>query len=425
MLSPESIFAKDYFMRADGTASDRASAIGPCSVQSACMSIGIHNFEWKNFSFGDVINICTEGGIFKGIIAIGANGLTYQAAGENLPVIDAAGHTYGFYINGVSNITLDRLIVKNADDTNVYVNASDNFTLKNSEIAYAVSKGIVIGTNAQNHLIEGNRVHHNGLTSPDNYGSGIFVYKANGLESNQSLIRFNQFYLNADFGIYVHANNWIVEYNRVFDNGNTSGMTMGIEFFNGDNDGYGQNLIARFNHVWGTLNGVNDGSGIAADDFTNNVEIYGNICSKNDGPGIGVWRAKNVRIHDNITFDNSKDSSGTHTTRGEIAIGAFNPGELENIVVKNNVGQALGADRYAVHLDAIAYNLPSLEIDANFWFASAVNWYFWKDSGGSDIGVWNQLPGIGNDKKLDQIVFEIEIPSGLLAPENLKIVMNP
>lgn len=52
-----------YYMRADGTAANKAAATGPETSQSACMNVSVHNGE--TFSAGDIIKVADNGGVYR------------------------------------------------------------------------------------------------------------------------------------------------------------------------------------------------------------------------------------------------------------------------------------------------------------------------------------------------------------------------
>ena len=52
-----------YYMRADGTAANKAAATGPASDKTKCMSITTHNKQ--TFSPGDRIYLSSQGGIIR------------------------------------------------------------------------------------------------------------------------------------------------------------------------------------------------------------------------------------------------------------------------------------------------------------------------------------------------------------------------
>ncbi|HUV58661.1 MAG TPA: choice-of-anchor Q domain-containing protein [Desulfatiglandales bacterium] len=84
-------WAAIYYMRADGTATDKVAATGPCGQIDATMSVITHNAQ--SFSSGDIIYLCDNGGEYKSSIIAPSSGtdghpITYTNAAGALPVID-------------------------------------------------------------------------------------------------------------------------------------------------------------------------------------------------------------------------------------------------------------------------------------------------------------------------------------------------
>jgi len=80
-------------MRADGTAANKAAAIGPGVTKANCMSIATHNGE--AFSAGDIIILCDDGDVYRDQIDVPSSGsdgnvITYQAASGDSPIISGA-----------------------------------------------------------------------------------------------------------------------------------------------------------------------------------------------------------------------------------------------------------------------------------------------------------------------------------------------
>ena len=152
----------------------------------------------------------------------------------------------------------------------------------------------------------------------------------------------------------------------------------------------------------GQISHRNDGTGIAADDNSAYVDIYYNLSYGNDGPGIGVWKANNVNVYNNTCYGNSRDSGSTHTGFSEIAIGS-NVADVRNIVVKNNIGRATGANTYAVSINNNVYKSSTLTISNNNWYATAANWYYWNNAGGNNLSTWKALTGVQTDLNSDPL----------------------
>ena len=69
-----------YYMRADGTAANKAAATGPATDASKCMNITVHNAE--SFSSGDSIIVSDAGGIYRAKLVPPSDSVTYTASGS-------------------------------------------------------------------------------------------------------------------------------------------------------------------------------------------------------------------------------------------------------------------------------------------------------------------------------------------------------
>ena len=346
----------------------------------------------------------------------GASGapITFGAYGTGAaPILDGSNIVVGafdaplFVYKDKSYITCDGLHFRhgngNSSVTDTVHIQGTHITIRNCEIDNGASSGVGIYQYSADVHVESCSIHDNGA-------NGILVWKDLASAGHENIFRYNSIYNNQRTsigafaaGIYVWSNYCIVEYNKVYDNGNTSDMGIGIEFWDIDNSGYGQHNIARYNLVYGQLSGQTDGTGINADDFSSYTEIYGNVCHSNDGPGIGVWRAKNVKIYNNTCYGNVLNSNGTRTYLGEIAVGAREDGLNANVEIKNNVAHATKANTHAIYLDSHAYKASGLSIANNDWHANATNWYFWNNGGGNDLATWNALTGVDRDSNADPL----------------------
>ncbi len=99
-----------YYMRADGTAANKAAATA-CSAASTAMSISTHDGE--TFSAGDTIYLCDDGGVFRDKMDIPSSGssgnvITYANATGDTPVISGAAlvATWGVHAGSVWKATL-------------------------------------------------------------------------------------------------------------------------------------------------------------------------------------------------------------------------------------------------------------------------------------------------------------------------------
>ncbi len=82
-----------YYIRADGTAADKAAAVGPETNSSACMPITTHNSQ--TFGPGDIIIVSGLGGIYRTALKVpsdGTSGNLIEYRGSNNPVISGGSY---------------------------------------------------------------------------------------------------------------------------------------------------------------------------------------------------------------------------------------------------------------------------------------------------------------------------------------------
>lgn len=82
-----------YYMRADGTAANKAAASGPCGTQANCMSIATHDAD--TYSGDDIIILCDDGGVYRDQMDIPSSGsdgspISYEANVGDTPIISGA-----------------------------------------------------------------------------------------------------------------------------------------------------------------------------------------------------------------------------------------------------------------------------------------------------------------------------------------------
>jgi hypothetical protein len=84
----------EYFLRADGTAANKAAAVGPQDDTTKCMSIATHNAE--TFSAGDILTISGLGGNYSDTLqtpSAGASGNVITYNGVNGATLDGQNRT--------------------------------------------------------------------------------------------------------------------------------------------------------------------------------------------------------------------------------------------------------------------------------------------------------------------------------------------
>jgi len=97
-----------YYIRADGTAANKAAATGPCGTVGNCMSVAIHDGE--TFSAGDIIIVCNDGGVYTiqpTCPSPGSDGspITYESESG------VAAEIWSWDLNEKDYITFDRIWV--------------------------------------------------------------------------------------------------------------------------------------------------------------------------------------------------------------------------------------------------------------------------------------------------------------------------
>ena len=310
-----------------------------------------------------------------------------------------------YVLNGKSYLTFDGIHFRrgNGVATDALHVEGTHITIQNCEIDNNHWSGIGFYSNSADLAILSNAIHDNGT-------NGIYSWKDAASAGHENIIRYNTIYNNHTVStggfagdIYLQSNYVIIEYNKIYNSGNTTDMCNAIEIWDIDNTGYGQHCTVRYNLVYGLKSGVNDGTGICADDYSaNNLFAY-NVVYGCDGPGIGVWKANNITIYGNTCYGNSLDSSVTHTQWGEIIVGADADNLNTNIIVKNNVAYAVGTNSVAIKFDSHAYKATGLDVTNNCWYSSGTNFYFWNATAGNNLTTWNALTGIGTDLNSDPL----------------------
>ena len=302
-------------------------------------------------------------------------------------------------------VTYDGLKVTKTNGYGIYLDSVNHVTVQNSEISYAAYFGILFGTASGDNLVDLCNIHHNGYGS--DVGTSIWTWEDAGTAGHENYIRRSTIANNHICGMTINSNYYIIEYNTVSNNGITTAPygANGIEIVNLANNGYAQHVIIRYNKVYGQISGGPDGTGIAADDYARYVDIYYNVSYGNDGPGIGLYKAKDINIYNNTTYGNMLDSAASHTVGAEIQVGSNTSGD-NNIVIKNNTARATGATYGAIMIGPDSYNETGLSITNNLWYSTATNWYFWNTSGGDVLATWNALTGVGTDLNSDPLFID-------------------
>lgn len=342
------------------------------------------------YSTSDISGKTVEAGVRDKVVNTTSIGNSYYTL-ENLQ-LDSANHPAagaGVYISG---------------------NGATGAVVDNCDIKYNLYGVLFFTTNAQagGHTISNSLIH-------DNRISGIHLNAGNdgSTASNRTHIYNNQIYDNGGFGILAYSSFWLIERNTLTNNGEhtlPAGWS-GIHIWGGAKGsptaGAGDNNIVRYNVVSGTKSIGEDGSGISADMYADNNQIYQNVAYGNDGPGISLQSNDGNVIYNNTTYDNNQNTGGplAITKLGEIRVTgqpSNNPyPTAQNFSIKNNIAYATAPYAYAIVVDRYSYN-NNPDITNNIFYApNAMAWFMWLFHNPSAGIVWNDLPGIGTDLNVD------------------------
>lgn len=143
---------------------------------------------------------------------------------------------------------------------------------------------------------------------------GIAINNAASTATQRSVIAGNLVQGNGQHGIELQSNFFLVEHNRVQDNGAETrvkvpvGGTSGIHLFS-DVGGAGcSDNIVRYNHVSGQTDRIGaDGNGLLLDHFCDRNLLAYNVSWANDGAGLGLYAAASNTVHSNTLRGNSRD----------------------------------------------------------------------------------------------------------------------
>jgi hypothetical protein len=317
----------------------------------------------------------------------------YTSPGIEVGVRDSA-----LVISTKNYLTFDGLQFRRGNNSNSGTITNDGYgnVYSGVEVAYGVGNGIQFtGTSKANRIVSSS-IHHTKY--------GVLAWEDSSDANSVNYVRDSSIYNNANFGVYINANYWIIENNTLYDNGNSAYTNVvGINFCDFQSLGYGQHGVARYNHVYGTRGGSDSGTGIEADFGSRYIDIYYNILNSNGGSGLIIYKANDVNIFNNVLYGNAQDYYTTHSSFTEISVLSDAPGTTSNIVLKNNIARATVANGYAIQFDANTYNGTGLSVTNNDWFTAATNWYFWNATGGNNLATWNGLTGVGTDLNSDPL----------------------
>ena len=315
----------------------------------------------------------------------------------------------------VNNVTLLNLCLKHGNNVNlgnVFLEGGPaaNWTVSGCTLRDGAGGGALIsGVTGGGHKITL-------CTITGNCGQGgLFTYLDTGsTATTQSVASYNTVTANAQYGVEIRGNYWILENNIITGNGTGLNATKGVGgiglhiYCGASGEGTGQYNIIRDNAVTNQYcqTGV-DGSGIGVDQWCTNNTVCRNSVTGCDGNGVEVYDATYTVLYNNACYGNGQDRGASHgaPNRNEIAL----LGSLtNNTTLANNIGYATAASAYAIYLDSNAA-ASTLSITNNCWYRVSGNWYYDGSVGGATLATWNAKSYVGTDINADPLFTN---PSG-------------
>lgn len=232
-------------------------------------------------------------------------------------------------MNGVTNVTLDNLIIQGGNSYDISMNGASGCTINNCDISYSGLYGIFGNGTCPNNkvtncnitynnscgirddkgdawIVTNNNIDHNGYYAGMG-GSGEGEYIAVRDIKNGAVFEFNHVTNSGYLPITIQgtsntiAFNYIDSFCTIKDDG--GGIYLGGVTFTGTK--VFNNIVTNGigAHV-GTTDPDQRAHGIYVDDGGNNIEIYNNILAYNGGGGMNFHNGHELNVHDNLAFDN-------------------------------------------------------------------------------------------------------------------------
>jgi parallel beta-helix repeat protein len=225
---------------------------------------------------------------------------------------------------------------------------------------------------------------------------GIAVDAVNCTAGQETLLARNRVHDNAQHGIEIHGNGYVVEANEVFRNGAGRPGTSGIHVFSRSaQENTGDHNVIRRNVVYDNRQPSGpDGNGIQLDQWCDDNEVSYNVVFSNDGAGIIAYDAADARITNNTVYGNMRDPDGKHPFKGEIVLATDaerRVNRVRNVQVARNIVVAERRGVACLVVDRLTAENP-LEFGTNLMFhRGGGNVFVWGDAAGSDAAAWSRV----------------------------------
>lgn len=340
-----------YYMRADGTATDKAAATSP---DSAATSMSITTFNGESFANGDIILMSDQGGDYSERIVPPSHGtdsnnkIVLSNVLLESPKISGAGAISNCILTNKNNWIIGPIELTGATSTTVSViTTADGVELESLNI-HDTYGGININTTAGSTIIRNPKIHD--LTHPTN----AVAIAASASDINVTVDTPNIY--NVDIGIdtsgaIVNVVGGVIYdagYAGIFDGTADVTISGGTEIYNCSGDGLVANETASLtvdgisSHDNGSTVDASSGDSITAHD-TATLNVYNSTFYRNKKSGIAVAAQSSGRIINNKIYNNYDESNdiGWSTSHGAgIAIQSSGSWEIKNNATKHN-GQEL------------------------------------------------------------------------------------
>jgi len=294
------------------------------------------------------------------------NGTIYMYFGvNNSPtnyVIKASATDNVVDLNGKNYITLDGLNIQGANEKDVLTYGGTNVTIKNSEISLSgqrgihlqgVTNGIIdnctihstngygIRTYLGNVLIENNTLTDIALF--EGMGTGVGEHDAISLQSDNSIVRYNNITNVGYNGIMLVGNNIQIN-NNFIDTFNTI-LTDGGGIYTADNTSTGRTIknnivLNGISNLYGTTLGGKAAFGIYLDSGSENIAVENNTIAHIDGYGLFLHSARYINVTANTIYNCTRSQfliSHDSNSAGYANMAGINI--FDNIFVSKNTTQ--------------------------------------------------------------------------------------
>ena len=308
--------------------------------------------------------------------------------------------------NEQSHLVFDNLAVTDSKGVAaIYVDgASTNIKVENCLVVNNVGSGIKLdGNTGGGHLIKSCEVYNSGTF-------GIELYHCDTTAGNENVVRLCNSYSNVKDGIYSESNYTIIEHNRTHGNGKTGEAVSGIRVLDliDGNGTWGDYNIIRYNTSYDNQGLHTDGHGILLDHYSDHCEIYYNVCYNNWGMGVGVFKAKNANVYNNVAYGNGQcPNNGGPLIKADIGlVDDDEVDRIENVNVKNNISIATKTGQYAVMISGPIGDNVGIDISNNIWLSTTGDFYNAQGATGNNVATWNALPYVGTDILADPLFVD-------------------